>query len=137
MSQAIAVNLSDALYEQVQAIADASDQTIQVVVADSLTWFLNPVERLRGDITASLTLMSLYPRSALVHLINPMLVEPQFARLRTLTDQSRTVGLGTVEETELAELIDIYDHYVQVRTEALIALQARGEDITVYRQTDI
>jgi hypothetical protein len=56
----------------------------------------------------------------------------QSQRLHDLSEKNKWVELTVVEEVELDQLIDLADDNMLLRSEALVLLKQRGEDVDTY-----
>ena len=56
----------------------------------------------------------------------------QDIRLRELTAQSKARNLTPDEEIEIDQLVEAYDRYVLLRSQALMLLKSRGQDVDSY-----
>jgi hypothetical protein len=59
----------------------------------------------------------------------------QSLRLHELSTKYKSDELSTDEQVELDALLDRNDHYMLLRSEALLILQQRGADIQSYLQS--
>lgn len=69
------------------------------------------------------------PDEQLWALVHRKIAWPQDARLRELTALGKQGTLSTEEQAELESLIDAYDQYVLLRSQALLYLKRRGYDV--------
>lgn len=124
MSQSpILLQLPDELYERLREIADDSHRPVESVLIDSLTLLFGDLPTINPEQLVTFSDEQLW---ALVH---RMIAWPQDARLRELTAQGKQRELSADEQSELESLIDAYDQYVLLRSQALLHLKQRGYDV--------
>ncbi len=119
----ILLQLPDELYERLREIADYSHRPVESVLIDSLTLLFGNLPTINPQ---ELTNFSDEQLWALVH--RPI-AWPQDVRLRELSDLGKHGALSVDEQSELETLIDAYDQYVLLRSQALLLLKQRGHDV--------
>jgi len=73
-----------------------------------------------------------YADDELWAVVDQHLTQEQDARLRELIALGKQEQLMADEQTEMERLIDLVDHQMLLRSEALLLLQQRGHDIDTY-----
>jgi hypothetical protein len=124
MTQApIVLLLPDELYERLREIADDSQRPVESVLIDSLTLLFGNLPAIDPQ---QLTTFSDEQLWALFH---RQIAWPLDARLRELTTLSQQGILSPNDQTELESLVDAYDDYVLLRSQALVLLKQRGYEV--------
>ncbi len=124
MTQAsILLQLPDELYERLREIADDSHRPVESVLIDSLSLLFGDLPTINPEQLVKFSDEQLW---ALVH---RQIAWPQDARLRELTARGKQGRLSEDEQSELEALIDAYDQYVLLRSQALIQLKQRGYNV--------
>ena len=114
-----------AIYERAEAIASESDRSAESVILDSLSLLFGALPDMELEPEA----LKNFEDEQLCALVYQRLAWPQDTRLRELM---RLGQLGQVTDEEIVEmeaLIDLVDHQMLLRSEALLLLQQRGHDI--------
>ena len=119
----ILLQLPDELYERLREIADDSHRPVESVLIDSLTLLFGNLPTINPQQIDTFSDEQLW---ALVH---RQIAWPQDARLRELTALGKQQTLSSEEQSELESLIDAYDQYVLLRSQALLHLKQRGYDV--------
>lgn len=121
--KAITLHLPELLYEQVQALALASERSIEAVLAESLqVMFQLPEQAVNLEILATYTDVQLWA------LVLRQMPAEYSARLRQLEADS----VSDAEADELERLLALVDEAMLLRSEALRLLKLRGHDISLY-----
>jgi hypothetical protein len=124
MTQApILLQLPDELYERLREIADDSHRPVESVLIDSLTLLFGNLPSIDPQQLTN------FSDEQLWGLVHRMIAWPQDARLRKLTELGKKGLLSSDEQSELESLIDAYDQYVLLRSQALLHLKQRGYDV--------
>lgn len=124
MSQSpILLQLPDELYERLRELADDSQRPVESILVDSLNLLFGDLPSITPQQLINLSDAQLW---AIVH--RP-LAWPQDARLRELGALGKQGMLSEAEQAELEVLIDAYDQYVLLRSQALITLKQRGINV--------
>ena len=124
MTQApILLQLPDELYERLREIADDSQRPMESVLIDSLALLFGDLPTITPQQLATFSDEQLW---ALVH---RLIAWPQDARLRELTALGKQGTLSQADQAELESLVDAYDQYVLLRSQALLLLKQRGYDV--------
>jgi len=124
MSQApILLQLPDKLYERLREIADDSQRPMESVLIDSLTLLFGELPSINPQ------QLTTYTDEQLWAVVHRLIAWPQDARLNELTAASKQGRLSSAEQTELESLINAYDQYVLLRSQALLILRQRGHNV--------
>ena len=75
-----------------------------------------------------------YTDDELWAVVDQRLTQKQDARLRELIALGKQGQLSADEQAEMEQLVDLVDHQMLLRSEALLLLQQRGHDIDLYLQ---
>lgn len=73
-----------------------------------------------------------YTDNELWAVVDQRLTQEQDTRLRELIALGKQGQLTTDEQAEMERLVDLVDHQMLLRSEALLLLQQRGHDINLY-----
>ncbi len=119
--QSVVLQLPDEVYARVRQIAEESQRPLENILLDSL-------EMVFGGLPDDLSLDSMTDEQlwALVH--RPLAWSADL-RLRELSDRGKRGNLTAEEQIELERLIGQYDRYVLLRSQALVLLKQRGQDV--------
>jgi hypothetical protein len=126
--KSITLQLSDELYESVQEAAEASERPLEDVLLESIgVLFRRPsatvnLERLLNELAD-------YTDAQLWAVVYRRLPWTQSLRLRELNGKG---SLIEAEQYELEQLIDQVDRNMLLRSEALLLLKQRGQDVDSY-----
>jgi len=124
--KSVTLHLPDELYESVQEVAEASERPLEDVLLESIgVLFRRP----SSDLNAMLAELANYSDSQLWAVVYRRLPWPQSLRLRELNAKGQ---LDDAERHELEQLIDLVDRYMLLRSEALLLLKQRGQDVDTY-----
>ena len=124
--QPVLLQLPQELYERAHQIAEESDRAVESVLIDSLALLFGTrmtEDELMPELLQSLT------DEALWAVVRRPLAWGQDIRLRELTAQSKARNLTPDEEIEIDQLVEAYDRYVLLRSQALMLLKSRGQDV--------
>jgi len=73
-----------------------------------------------------------YSDTDLWEVVYHRLSDAQSRRLRELSAKNKRAALEEIEQTELDELLNLVDEQMLLRSEALLLLKQRGQDIDRY-----
>jgi hypothetical protein len=124
MSQSsISLELPPELYERIQEAAQNTNRSLESVLVDSLTLIFGEALDTSPDALDAWSDDQLW-----VVVYRPM-AYPVDMRLRELTTLGKQGALSDTEDAELERLIQQYDHYVLLRSKALLLLKQHGHDV--------
>jgi len=128
MSQkTIVLDIPDELYERLQEAAEASGRSVEHVLLESIeVIFQAETELPRVETFADCT------NELLWSVVQRRLSWSQSLRLRELSGKNKVQPLTEIEQTELVHLLDLVDNYMLMRSEALLLLKQRGQNIDAY-----
>jgi len=112
------------IYERAQQIATENNRSIESVLLDGLTLLFGT-----SDDNISIDELKNYSDQELWVIVNHRLTLTQDTRLRQLVELGKQGELSTAEKTEMEHLIDLVDHQMLLRSEALLLLKQRGHNI--------
>ena len=131
--RSITLDLPDELYERIQEEAEASQRPVEMVALETLgTVFQQSLDKNGGDLGELLTEMQDYSDSQLWAIVRRRLSWMQSLRLRELSVKSKQGTLTEEEGEELNELLNLVDRQMLLRSEALLRLKQRGQDVESY-----
>lgn len=110
------------IVERARQIADENDKSIESVLLDGLALLFGKLP----DNSLTLDELTSYRDEQLLAVIYQRLTWIQDKRLRELTDKGKHGQLSDTEKGELQELLDLVDHQMLLRSEALVLLKQRG-----------
>ncbi len=119
------LKVPDAILERAEAIARETDRSAESVMLDGLSLLFGALPDMELEPEA----LKDFADEQLWALVHRRLTPKQDARLRELM---RLGQLGRATEAEIVEmeaLIDLVDHQMLLRSEALLQLKQRGRDI--------
>ena len=123
MKQAtVELQLSPKIYQRAQEIAQTSNRSLETVLLEGLSLLFGELPTL--NLTPDM--LTTYGDEALWALVHQHLAWPQEARLSELVDRGREGQLSEPEKAEMERLIDLVDHYMLLRSQALLLLKQRG-----------
>jgi len=114
-----------AIYERAQEIATTSNRTVESVLLDGLALLFGALP----DKQTTPDELQAYNDDQLWAMVHQRLAWTQDARLRELIERGKQENLTSAEQAELEALIDLVDHQMLLRSEALVLLKQRGYDV--------
>jgi hypothetical protein len=124
--QPVLLQLPEDLYERVRQIAEESNRPLENVLLDSLALLFGDWP---DEATLSPQFLETLTDEQLWAIVHRALAWPQDIRLRELTTLGKQGNLSAEEQTEMERLVDQVDRYVLVRSQALVLLKQRGQDV--------
>lgn len=126
MSQStIELKIPDEVYERARQIAKVSQRSVESVLQDSLALMFGAVP----DAHLSPADLATYDDEQLWAIVHQHLIWTQDVRLRHLIELGKHSPLTDDEQAEMERLIDLVDHQMLLRSEALLLLKKRGHDV--------
>ncbi len=123
----ITLPISDELYERARRVAALSDHSTEEVLVESLKHALQI-----GPELPSLDSLADYSNLQLWLVVLNDLSPLEIQRLHELSEKNKWKALTKAEEQELDHLVELVNQYMLLRSQALVLLQERGEDISLY-----
>ncbi len=129
--KSVTLQLPDDLYERVQEAAEASDRPLEKVLIESLdVLFAHPAESLSTD--NLLAEMASYSNAQLWAVVYRRLPWTQSLRWHELSAERKQGTLVDAEQKELEGLVNLVERDMLLRSEALLLLKQRGQDVDDY-----
>jgi len=113
------------IYERARQIASDSNRSLESVLLDGLALLFGDLP----DTSLSPDALKDYTDEQLWAIVHQRLAWPQDARLRELIALGKQGQITEDEKAEMERLIDLVDHQMLLRSEALLLLKQRGHDI--------
>jgi hypothetical protein len=124
--QPVLLQLPEDLYERVRQIAEESKRPLENVLLDSLTLLFGDWP---DEATFNPQFLETLTDEQLWAIVHRALAWPQDIRLRELTALGKQGNLSAEEQTEMERLVNQVDRYILVRSQALMLLKQRGQDV--------
>lgn len=121
----IDLHIPPEIYERARAIATASERSIESVLLDGLTLLFGTLP----DASVSVDALASYSDEQLWAVVYQRLAWPQDTRLRELIGLGKQGQLTLEEKQEMERLLELVDHQMLLRSEALLLLKQRGHDV--------
>lgn len=125
VSLTIELEISPEVYERAKQIAQESQRSVKVVLQETLTLMFSSWQEFQIQPTE----LHHYSDEQLWAIVHRHLAWTHETRLRELVSQAKKERLPEKEYAEMEYLIDQVDHYMLLRSQALILLKARGHDV--------
>lgn len=126
MGQArIELKIPPEIYERARQIASESNRSVESVLLDGLTLLFGALP----DTGISPDELRTYSDEQLWAVVYQRLAWPQDTRLRELMALGKQGQITSDEQAEMEGLIDLVDHQMLLRSEALLLLKQRGYDV--------
>ena len=119
---AVQVEIPVEIYERARQIATSSERTVESVLIEGLALLFGTLT----EIDMRPEVLEEYSDERLWAIVYQRLARPQDARLRELVTFGEERQLTADEQEEMEALIDIVDHQMLLRSEALLLLKQRG-----------
>jgi hypothetical protein len=113
------------VYERATQIARASNRSVESVLLDGLNLLFGALP----DSKLSPDKLNTYTDEQLWAIVHQRLAWPQDTRLRELIALGQQGQLKDNEIAEMERLVDLVDHQMLLRSEALLLLKQRGHDV--------
>ncbi len=121
----IELNITDEILARARQIAEDKDISLESVLLDGLALLFGSLP----DIQITPDQLKTYSDEQLWAIVHQRLAWVQDTRLRELTEKGKQSILSVDEQNELHRLLDLVDHQMLLRSEALVLLKGRGHDI--------
>jgi hypothetical protein len=121
--QSILLQLPPQLYARVRQIAQESNRPLESVLVDSLALLFGDQETLSPE------QLTAFSDDQLWGVVHRPFAWVQDIRLRELTVLGKLGALTDDAHEEMEHLIEAVDHYVLLRSQALMLLKQRGYDV--------
>jgi hypothetical protein len=126
MSQStVELQIPPEIYERARQIALDSNRSIESVLLDGLTLLFGALP----DAGVSPDELKDYSDEQLWAMVHQRLAWPQDTRLRELIALGKQGQITDEERAEMERLIDLVDHQMLLRSEALLLLKQRGHNV--------
>ena len=127
----VQVDLSDDLYARIEALAAERQRPVEALVLDSLGLLFGEPPLGWENLSE---VLDTFPTEQLWAVVYRRLDFADQARLREMTDRARQQPLSAEERIELDALLDLIDRFMLLRSQALLLLEQRGQDVPRYLQ---
>lgn len=121
----IELRLPPEIYERANKIATESNRSVESVLLDGLALPFGELP----DTSLSPDQLQTFSDEQLWAVVYQRLAWPQDNRLQELVELGKQGRLDPDEKAEMERLIDLVDHQMLVRSEALLLLKQRGHDV--------
>lgn len=129
-TQAVTVHLPTRLYERLQQQAARAQRSVEDEVLEAVATTVPIGDELPDDLADALSPLALLDDEALWHAARSALPREAAEEMEALHLKRQRAGLTPSEAQRLATLVRQYEHYMLVRAQAAVLLQARGHDIS-------
>lgn len=123
----IELQIPPEIVERARQIANEKDQSIETVLLDGLTLLFGRLP----DTSLTVDELAEYRDEQLWAIVHQRLAWIQDTRLRELTDKGKHGQLSDIEKEELQQLLDLVDHQMLLRSEALVLLKQREHEVQI------
>ena len=113
------------IVERAQQIAKNNNRSVESILLDGLSLLFGTLP----DTDISTDTLKNYSDEQLWAVIYQRLALPQDTRLRELIALGKQAQITDDEKAEMERLIDLVDHQMLLRSEALLLLKKRGHDV--------
>ena len=129
MSQTVTLILPDKLYDPIQRIAQATDQSVETVLLTALQASLPPLDGLSPDLTQELVGLEALDDDALRQVLLETVPINQQQELDALLQQNQAGDLTRAEREHLAHLQHEADRVMLRKARAAVLLRFHGQRI--------
>ncbi|MBE7557133.1 MAG: hypothetical protein HS126_39355 [Anaerolineales bacterium] len=129
MSQTVTLTLPDKLYDPIQRIAQATDQSVETVLLKALQTSLPPLEGLPADLIQELAQLEGLDDNTLRQVLLETVPIQQQQELDTLLQQNQANELTQAEREQLAQLQHAADRVMLRKARAAVLLRFHGQRI--------
>lgn len=128
--QSVVLELPEELYERIRLMADTANRPIEEMIADGLDWIFAPSDAASFD-PDELESMTDDELWTVVHRTSQHLAWSINTRSREFREHTH-LPLTEDQERERDDLVTEYNHYIFLRSKALLLLKERGRDVETY-----
>ena len=121
----IELQIPQEILERARQIATESNRSVESVLLDAIALLFGTLP----NNSLSLDELKTYNDEQLWAIVHQRLLLPQDTRLRQLVELGKQGLLSDDEKGEMQDLMDLVDHQMLLRSEALLLLKQRGHDI--------
>lgn len=121
----IELQIPQEILERARQIATESNRTVESVLLDAITLLFGTLP----NSNSSLDALKSYNDELLWAVVHQRLLLSQDTRLRQLVELGKRGLLSDDEKGEMQDLMDLVDHQMLLRSEALLLLKQRGHDV--------
>jgi predicted transcriptional regulator len=129
MSQTVTLTLPDKLYDPIQRIAQATDQSIETILLTALQASLPSLEGLSPELTQELVELEDLDNDNLRQVLLETVAIEQQEELDTLLHKNQAGELTQAEQEKLAHLQQAADRIMLRKARAAVLLRFRGQRI--------
>lgn len=130
VGHAMSIEVPHELYERIQRVAYHASTSEEMALIEGMPWLYTV---LPPDIEASLKKLPGLSNIQLWAVVYQRLTPPDKARLTELSTLNKAAPLMPADQEELNGLLQLVDYQMLLRSEALVILKGRGQDIEAYR----
>ena len=136
MSQIVTLTLPDKLFDPIQRIAQATDQSVETVLLNALQASLPSLDGLSPDLTQELVELEALDSDTLRQIMLEMVPIQEQQDLDTLLQQNQAGKLSETEQEELTHLQRAADRVMLRKARAAVLLRFRGQRIPTLTELD-
>jgi hypothetical protein len=125
------LDIPDDLYQRLQEAAEASDRSPEDIVLETVDLLLSQPS-VSASVDSLLSGLSNYSDTQLWAVVHRHLPWVHSLRLRELNAKGKEGALTSAEENELDGLVTLVDRIMLLRSQALLLLKQRGQDVETY-----
>jgi predicted transcriptional regulator len=129
MSQTVTLTLPDKLFNPIQRIAQATDQSVETILLTALQVSLPSLEGLSSEMIQELVELEALDNDTLRQVLLETVPIKQQAELDTLLHKNQAGQLSQVEQEKLAHLQQAADKVMLRKARAAVLLRFRGQRI--------
>jgi len=128
--QAITLNLSETVYEQIRRAAEKAQRPANEVLVEAVTAVAPVIGTAPEKLRTALAQMAYLNDAALWQAARATMTAEQRERLEALHDQQQREGLTSEEKAEEQASLALYRETLLVRAQATVLLKQRGSDVS-------
>ncbi len=135
-TQTVTLELPEPLFRSAHRIAEATQQSLETVLKDSLAHALPPLDDVPPDEAVELAALALLDDGALWREARATLSAEEQKVLRELLDRQEAGQLSAVDEERLQALLDAYGRLTVRKAHAWLLLARRGYQVPPQQQPE-